>query len=330
MKLFIPAVSYRIRLAQDWHFSLYHEDRNDTLLRRVSEEAAVGGSYSDHYVDGDYHKGLKHTAATLPMGTLLEVDRVYVRTANKAKSGALDYDSVTFKVIGGGKVRFWTKLADVNNIEYELPEDFTAGKSLAQEKARAPKKLTPKKIMELVDHGIRQEKHSHGRTAPDWLTKDLVKQFKRLENEHNRLMDPYNLARHEAQAKKWRAELEHGIATGTLSLPMAQAGLIKTVEDLIAVYPHYGDRLRLTRTNHESWEYIVTYQVMSTYAGTVKFVRLADSRCLRTFRPAKRPLTGWNADAPDLSHLWVNVYTDALDHEIVQVEAGFDVKEEAK
>jgi len=66
----------------------------------------------------------KFYSVTIPAGTLLEVDRIYIR------KGANDFSSVTFKwVKGEGKnkktLRFWAKLEDINNIECEL-----AGKNI--------------------------------------------------------------------------------------------------------------------------------------------------------------------------------------------------------
>jgi hypothetical protein len=71
-------------------------------------------------------------ALTLPAETTLKVDRIYIR------KGASDYSSVTFFASGLGEVlvkprwifgsgkekkkkslRFWAKLADCNNIEFE-------------------------------------------------------------------------------------------------------------------------------------------------------------------------------------------------------------------
>lgn len=67
---------------------------------------------------------------TLPADTHLIVDRIYIR------KGSEDFDSVTFVIPKADKafgqiridkkntsVRFWAKLDDVNNIEFDLVED---------------------------------------------------------------------------------------------------------------------------------------------------------------------------------------------------------------
>jgi hypothetical protein len=48
---------------------------------------------------------------TLPKGTVLELDRIYIR------KGAKEFSSTTFK-LRKEKVRFWVKLADANRIEF--------------------------------------------------------------------------------------------------------------------------------------------------------------------------------------------------------------------
>jgi hypothetical protein len=70
---------------------------------------------------------------TLPKGTVLAVDRIYIR------KGASDYSSITFYAKGLGESeiknrwsnrvtkwkaqRFWAKLSDCNQIEFELMEE---------------------------------------------------------------------------------------------------------------------------------------------------------------------------------------------------------------
>lgn len=83
------------------------------------------GFFWNEYVDDDYHSGLKHTRAALPVGTILEVDRVYIRSTNKGKVGKDNFDSVTFRVLKNPAwtdkkhPRFWAKLDDVNQIEFK-------------------------------------------------------------------------------------------------------------------------------------------------------------------------------------------------------------------
>jgi hypothetical protein len=121
MKLFVPAVGYRIKLAADWSFRLYPERRNDTLYCALSGDDAPNVScYSSRWHELTLD-------AKLEAGTVLEVDRVYVRASSKsAQNDDVDFDSLTFKIVehtslAGKKrqVRFWVKLDDANKIEYE-------------------------------------------------------------------------------------------------------------------------------------------------------------------------------------------------------------------
>lgn len=51
---------------------------------------------------------------TLPVGTILEVDRIFIR------KGSATYNSVTFKGnLGGHLIRFWVELKDANQIDCE-------------------------------------------------------------------------------------------------------------------------------------------------------------------------------------------------------------------
>jgi len=126
MKLFIPACGDRITLIESWTFDLYLESRNMKFAKtyKLAKESA-----DDWGVYEDNRNGvLKHVSATLSTGTVLECDRVYVRTFSKSavKVGD-DYDSITWKIMKGEKPaknsRFWCKLPDCYNIEFELVAD---------------------------------------------------------------------------------------------------------------------------------------------------------------------------------------------------------------
>ena len=125
MKLFIPACGDRITLTQPWNFLLYLEHRNTKFA-----EAFLDWKPGPHDSWGSYDKDqkLKNTPASLPAGSILECDRVYIRTFNKSRiHDGDDYDSITWKLIKKDKAakngRFWVKLHECNNIEYELAFD---------------------------------------------------------------------------------------------------------------------------------------------------------------------------------------------------------------
>lgn len=129
MKLYIPRLGDEIRLTSDWQFDLYHEYRNETLLEINLSP---------------YDGMLRNTPVpcVIPAGAVLKVNRIYIRR------GAPEYDSVTFSWKGKStpartvtemrtvnwrspvqepytykvskkQVRFWVKLDDVNNVEFE-------------------------------------------------------------------------------------------------------------------------------------------------------------------------------------------------------------------
>lgn len=121
--LFIPPLGTEITLAEDWTFDLYNEPRNETLI------AAMGVSFPDVIY---YARAAQCHRVTLPAGSILKVDRFYI------KKGQGAFDSVTFYLRGHSRpsyiwtsasgrqykmpkkpVRFWVKLHDANKIVME-------------------------------------------------------------------------------------------------------------------------------------------------------------------------------------------------------------------
>lgn len=116
IQLFVPALGTRLKLTQPWDFTLYNEHRNASLMALLGDERETVG----------YEPQPTH--ATLPPGTVLIIDRYYIR------QGLGDFDSVSFRMSGvsaatkatyGSKVtkrqvRFWAKLDDVNKMHVEL------------------------------------------------------------------------------------------------------------------------------------------------------------------------------------------------------------------
>ena len=134
MKLYIPEIGNQLRLTVDWTFDLYNEYRNATLLEKIGDSRDAGW----------YQRNIGGSPCTIPAGAVLKVDRIYIR------KGISEYSSITFCWVGErtepkvekhtethydsfGKpslvpyihkiprkpVRFWAKLDDVNNIEFE-------------------------------------------------------------------------------------------------------------------------------------------------------------------------------------------------------------------
>jgi hypothetical protein len=123
MKLYIPEIGDRLKLTSDWTFSLQHEYRNRAFLEYL------GFEYT-------YKYGLERfETITIPSGSVLKVDRIYIR------KGAQEFSSITFyyEKPGTGKgasgkakksksLRFWAKLSDCNKIEFEIEEQIDTSK----------------------------------------------------------------------------------------------------------------------------------------------------------------------------------------------------------
>lgn len=134
MNLWIPDIGDQIRLTEDWEFPLFRERRNDTMMTRVNPTIPPAG----------YSRCEESVGCCLPAGTVLKIDRVYIRSgAQKAWSSITFYvkfhpgdkdrpkyrkqiryatdrptniDPTPQKLKGG---RFWAKLANVNEIVCE-------------------------------------------------------------------------------------------------------------------------------------------------------------------------------------------------------------------
>ena len=115
MKLYIPKLGAKIVLTKDWQFTLMAEPRNSTLWEIMTDNPVPPGPWGVPF--NQYFKPT--TLVTLPKGTVLIFDRVYIR------KGAEEHDSITFKgkVLHLGivrSVRFWVLIHDANKINYEV------------------------------------------------------------------------------------------------------------------------------------------------------------------------------------------------------------------
>ena len=136
MKVFIPEIGTKLVLAKPWSFVVKNERRNLSFIKLVMEREPehrdwpLGAEHYDTYYgtamkmtkDGQWikeryshkmYRPVKRAVAwTLPKGTELIVDRIYVRQGNS------DFSSVTFKMKVGKRVaRFFAKLDEVNQME---------------------------------------------------------------------------------------------------------------------------------------------------------------------------------------------------------------------
>lgn len=132
MNLCIPDIGTELRLTADWTFHLCFERRNQKFGEKLGITPPDGTPHprNPSYIQRGWWQANRAVLHTLPAGTILKVDRVYIR---KGKSHYSDeplsnFSSVTFFAYnpptGKGKPkaigRFWAKLADVNTIECEF------------------------------------------------------------------------------------------------------------------------------------------------------------------------------------------------------------------
>ena len=141
MKLYIPACGDRLTITEDWTFPLWCERRN---LKFAASRGLIPERESKEYAiyEGERHRSpIRKVPVTILAGSVIECDRVYIRTYNKSRiQEGDDYDSITWKLFDPAKGkavrhgRFWTKLTDCNGISFELATD-----GLFQDRVKAVK-----------------------------------------------------------------------------------------------------------------------------------------------------------------------------------------------
>jgi len=105
-RLFIPQVGNQLKLTANWNCKVFNERRNSKVFSGLNVDTSSAESRNTN-ID-----------ITFPKGTILKVDRLYVRAP------ASSYDSITFSIVSSpikslNKARFWVKIMDANNIEFE-------------------------------------------------------------------------------------------------------------------------------------------------------------------------------------------------------------------
>ena len=107
--LYIPNIGDSLTLHQHWTFDLYPEHRNIEFAKKLQIYDETKNWKEC------WPKGVPHFPVTIPAGTVLIVDRIYIRKGNA------DFSSVTFRLkketSDWGTGRFWAKLNDVNKME---------------------------------------------------------------------------------------------------------------------------------------------------------------------------------------------------------------------
>lgn len=119
MHFYVPTLGDKIYLQEDWTFTLHRERRNNVFAGKIGigdKKVIKNRGYQYSYVDWS---DKQEAPATIPRGSCLIVDRIYIRGRNR------NYDSITFRMDGSPdkritKGRFWVKLKDANKIVCSL------------------------------------------------------------------------------------------------------------------------------------------------------------------------------------------------------------------
>jgi hypothetical protein len=117
-RLFIPQVGNQLKLIANWDCKIFNDRLNKKVFSGLNIDV-TGEDSRNSTVD-----------ITFPKGTVLKVDRLYVRAP------ASSYDSITFSIASCPikslvKARFWVKLMDANKIEFEeIIEDMDSHEKL--------------------------------------------------------------------------------------------------------------------------------------------------------------------------------------------------------
>ena len=120
--ILFPIIGTQIRLTKDWTFKLFEEHRNESLLAFYKDAIFQSQEIQKEWAPNNFYTITeKHTLCTLLKGTVLQVDRIYLR------KGVKDFDSITFLIAdypdpkylpgkGGKRIRFWAKITCINNV----------------------------------------------------------------------------------------------------------------------------------------------------------------------------------------------------------------------
>lgn len=155
MRLYVPEIGDKFELTTDWTFTLFNEGRNRSLwelydcennpdvLMQNAEYSKVNNERQqlitkynnmniyrlsgwsqvdlDQYTRfNDITRKLIWCTITLPKNSVLSVDRVYIRKGTSEWSSISFYLKYHPSLQCGPRSRFWAKLQDCNNINFNL------------------------------------------------------------------------------------------------------------------------------------------------------------------------------------------------------------------
>jgi len=138
-EIYIPSIGDKLRLVGSWSFTLQAERRNLQLAKCVEAISQSAKRYNwECRRSGQSHFQMPDWGiVTLPVDTVLTVDRIYIR------KGLNEFDSVSFIINkttcsderiakSGPMVRFWVKLEEFNGLCFEPVEEEVKNESAVQ------------------------------------------------------------------------------------------------------------------------------------------------------------------------------------------------------
>lgn len=122
-QLYIPVCGDRLQLVRPWTFSLVFERRNIQFAEAIGALPKILPRpwWREDCFDKELNEYKQHEV-TLPAGTILSCDRVYIRQTMRQNKDS--YDSITWRAYYPNKVksigRFWANMPDCFKIQFVI------------------------------------------------------------------------------------------------------------------------------------------------------------------------------------------------------------------
>lgn len=219
-KVFIPQVGDKIELSSNWNCKIFNEHRNRTVFDALGVDVS---NMPNSNID-----------ITFPKGTVFKVTRLYVRAP------ASSYDSLTLSIVSSpikklAKAKFWVKIMDANNMEFDSKEltfhDFDSISSLFRHLALKDGQTNENKIS-TKDSQVYREQIKDFFFKPEQvisftvaLNKDEIAQTFELKNPNYGWR--HNNAQHEQEIKELKEALPESLNVTVTAYPILGGFIFK-------------------------------------------------------------------------------------------------------
>ena len=219
-KVFIPQVGDKIELSSNWNCKIFNEHRNRTVFDALGVDVS---NMPNSNID-----------ITFPKGTVFKVTRLYVRAP------ASSYDSLTLSIVSSpikklAKAKFWVKIMDANNMEFDSKEltfhDFDSISSLFRHLALKDGQTNENKIS-TKDSQVYREQIKDFFFNPEQvisftvaLNKDEIAQTFELKNPNYGWR--HNNAQHEQEIKELKEALPDSLNVTVTAYPILGGFIFK-------------------------------------------------------------------------------------------------------